>query len=98
MICARCALVVGMVSLKVKLAMKVINSSLKSEEGVRTTSRPNQTLHSLGGRVKPTVRIHSAIAALSLPYWRRRMSRDVHSIRDHSHGTDCGASMAMRVP
>ena len=48
--------------------------------------------------VKPTVRIHSAIAALSLPYWRRRQSRDVHLIRDHSHGTACGASMAMTVP
>ena len=44
--------------------------------------------------VKPTVRIPSAIAALSLPYWRRRLSRDVHSICHHSHGTACGASMA----
>ena len=45
--------------------------------------------------VKPTVRIHSAIADRTLPYWRRRLSRDVNSIRDHSHGTACGASMAI---
>ena len=48
--------------------------------------------------VKPTVSIHSAIAALFLPYWRRRLSSDLHSILDHSHGTACGASMAMTVP
>ena len=28
----------------------------------------------------------------------RRLSSDVHSIRDHSHGTACDASMAMTVP
>ena len=43
-----------------------------------------------------TVRIHSAIAALLLQYWHRRLSRDYEYDTELSarHGTACGASMA----
>ena len=39
----------------------------------------------------------SAIAAMSLPYWRRWLSRDYISALSARHGTACGASMAMNA-
>ena len=51
-------------------------------EDVTVTKRPRSAL-------SPP---YAALAALSLPYWRRRLPRDVHSIRNHSHGTACVAS------
>ena len=45
------------------------------------------------GTFKPYV-----IPLLKVVFWSRRLSRDVRSFRDHSHGTACGSSAAMTVP
>ena len=45
--------------------------------------------------VKPTVRIHFSDSGTGIAILAPQASRDVHPIRHNSHGTACGASMAM---
>ena len=67
-----------------------------SKSGIGVHVCADDDTNDLGGQ--PTVHIHSATAALSLPYLRRRLSRDYDPVLSACRGTVCGTSMAMTVP